>query len=55
MTMKTIVALPGQGNFGDGWAYFESVHGSVPDIAGKSMANQDARDGPGRPRRVSGV
>ncbi len=28
------------GNFGDGgWAYFESVHGSAPDIAGKDVAN----------------
>jgi isocitrate/isopropylmalate dehydrogenase len=28
------------GNFGDGgWAYFESVHGSAPDIAGKGIAN----------------
>ncbi len=27
-------------NFGDGgWAYFESVHGSAPDIAGKGVAN----------------
>jgi 3-isopropylmalate dehydrogenase len=27
-------------NFGDdGWAYFESVHGSAPDIAGKGIAN----------------
>jgi isocitrate/isopropylmalate dehydrogenase len=23
----------------DGWAYFESVHGSAPDIAGKGIAN----------------
>jgi 3-isopropylmalate dehydrogenase len=28
------------GNFGDGgWAYFESVHGSAPDIAGKGIVN----------------
>jgi len=28
------------GNFGDnGWAYFESVHGSAPDIAGRGVAN----------------
>jgi isocitrate/isopropylmalate dehydrogenase len=28
------------GNFGDGsWAYFESVHGSAPDIAGQGIAN----------------
>ena len=27
-------------NYGDGgWAYFESVHGSAPDIAGKGIAN----------------
>src|SRR6266850_4931696 len=27
-------------NFGDdGWAYFESVHGSAPDIAGRGIAN----------------
>jgi isocitrate/isopropylmalate dehydrogenase len=27
-------------NFGDaGWAYFESVHGSAPDIAGRGVAN----------------
>jgi isocitrate/isopropylmalate dehydrogenase len=27
-------------NFGDdGWAYFESVHGSAPDIAGQGIAN----------------
>jgi isocitrate/isopropylmalate dehydrogenase len=31
------------GNFGDnGWAYFESVHGSAPDIAGKGVANPTA-------------
>ncbi len=31
------------GNFGDnGWAYFESVHGSAPDIAGKGIANPTA-------------
>ncbi|PYN04050.1 MAG: hypothetical protein DME07_04730 [Candidatus Rokuibacteriota bacterium] len=30
-------------NFGDeGWAYFESVHGSAPDIAGKGIANPTA-------------
>jgi isocitrate/isopropylmalate dehydrogenase len=27
------------GCFGDGWAYFESVHGSAPDIAGRGIAN----------------
>jgi len=30
------------GNFGDGWAYFESVHGSAPDIAGQGIANPTA-------------
>jgi isocitrate/isopropylmalate dehydrogenase len=31
------------GNHGDnGWAYFESVHGSAPDIAGKGIANPTA-------------
>jgi len=31
------------GNFGDnGWAYFESVHGSAPDIASKGIANPTA-------------
>ena len=29
-------------NFGEGWAYFESVHGSAPDIAGKGIANPTA-------------
>ena len=30
-------------NYGDnGWAYFESVHGSAPDIAGKGVANPTA-------------
>ena len=27
------------GCFKDGWAYFESVHGSAPDIAGRGIAN----------------
>jgi 3-isopropylmalate dehydrogenase len=27
------------GCFRDGWAYFESVHGSAPDIAGRGVAN----------------
>jgi isocitrate/isopropylmalate dehydrogenase len=27
------------GCFGNGWAYFESVHGSAPDIAGRGIAN----------------
>lgn len=30
------------GCYGDGKAYFESVHGSAPDIAGKSIANPTA-------------
>jgi 3-isopropylmalate dehydrogenase len=31
------------GNHGDaGWAYFESVHGSAPDIAGQGIANPTA-------------
>src|SRR4030095_1301106 len=30
-------------NHGDhGWAYFESVHGSAPDIAGRGIANPTA-------------
>jgi 3-isopropylmalate dehydrogenase len=28
--------------FGDKWAYFESVHGSAPDIAGQGIANPTA-------------
>jgi isocitrate/isopropylmalate dehydrogenase len=27
------------GCFKEGWAYFESVHGSAPDIAGRGIAN----------------
>ncbi len=30
------------GCFGDKWAYFESVHGSAPDIAGQGIANPTA-------------
>lgn len=30
------------GCFGDRWAYFEAVHGSAPDIAGKDVANPTA-------------
>src|SRR5439155_12333675 len=30
------------GCFGERWAYFESVHGSDPDIAGKGLANATA-------------
>ena len=34
------LGLASSANFGDdGWAYFESVHGSAPDIAGKGIAN----------------
>lgn len=36
------LGLAPSGNFGDGWAYFESVHGSAPDIAGKGIANPTA-------------
>jgi len=30
------------GCYGDRWAYFESVHGSAPDIAGRGIANPTA-------------
>jgi len=30
------------GCFGDRWAYFESIHGSAPDIAGQGVANPTA-------------
>jgi isocitrate/isopropylmalate dehydrogenase len=37
------LGLAPSGCFGpDGWAYFESVHGSAPDIAGKGIANPTA-------------
>jgi 3-isopropylmalate dehydrogenase len=36
------LGLAPSGNFGDSWAYFESVHGSAPDIAGKGIANPTA-------------
>jgi len=36
------LGLAPSGNFGDRWAYFESVHGSAPDIAGKGIANPTA-------------
>jgi isocitrate/isopropylmalate dehydrogenase len=36
------LGLAPSGNFGDGWAYFESVHGSAPDIAGQGVANPTA-------------
>ena len=37
------LGLAPSGCFGDGWAYFESVHGSAPDIAGKGIANPIAQ------------
>ena len=40
--MRAASASPASGNFGDKWAYFESVHGSAPDIAGKGIANPTA-------------
>jgi isocitrate/isopropylmalate dehydrogenase len=36
------LGLAPSGNFGDGWAYFESVHGSASDIAGRGIANPTA-------------
>jgi isocitrate/isopropylmalate dehydrogenase len=36
------LGLAPSANFGDGWAYFESVHGSAPDIAGRGIANPTA-------------
>jgi len=36
------LGLAPSANFGDHWAYFESVHGSAPDIAGKGIANPTA-------------
>jgi isocitrate/isopropylmalate dehydrogenase len=36
------LGLAPSGCFGDGWAYFESVHGSAPDIAGQGIANPTA-------------
>ena len=36
------LGLAPSGNFGDNWAYFESVHGSAPDIAGMGIANPTA-------------
>ena len=36
------LGLAPSGCFGDGWAYFESVHGSAPDIAGSGIANPTA-------------
>jgi isocitrate/isopropylmalate dehydrogenase len=36
------LGLAPSGCFGDRWAYFESVHGSAPDIAGCGIANPTA-------------
>ncbi len=36
------LGLAPSGCYGDGWAYFESVHGSAPDIAGKHVINPTA-------------
>ncbi|CAG0912005.1 unnamed protein product, partial [Cyprideis torosa] len=33
------VGLGGSANVGDGFAMFEAIHGSAPDIAGKGIAN----------------
>lgn len=33
------VGLAGSANIGNGYAMFEAIHGSAPDIAGKDMAN----------------
>lgn len=33
------VGLAGSANIGDGFAMFEAIHGSAPDIAGKNIAN----------------
>jgi isocitrate dehydrogenase len=33
------VGLAGSANIGDGFAMFEAIHGSAPDIAGKDVAN----------------
>ena len=36
------LGLAPSGCYGDGWAYFESVHGTAPDIAGKHIINPTA-------------
>jgi len=36
------LGLAPSGCYGDGYAYFESVHGSAPDIAGKNVINPTA-------------
>jgi isocitrate/isopropylmalate dehydrogenase len=36
------LGLAPSGCFGERWAYFESVHGSAPDIAGQGIANPTA-------------
>lgn len=33
------LGLAPSGSFGDRWAYFEPVHGTAPDIAGRGIAN----------------
>ncbi len=33
------VGLGGSANIGDGFAMFEAIHGSAPDIAGRGIAN----------------
>jgi isocitrate/isopropylmalate dehydrogenase len=33
------LGLTASGVFGDQWAYFEPIHGTAPDIAGKGIAN----------------
>jgi isocitrate/isopropylmalate dehydrogenase len=36
------LGLAPSGCYGDGWAYFESVHGTAPDIAGRHVINPTA-------------
>lgn len=36
------LGLAPSGCYGDGWAYFESVHGTAPDIAGRHTINPTA-------------
>ena len=36
------LGLAASGCYGDDYAYFESVHGSAPDIAGKNIINPTA-------------
>ena len=42
------LGLAPSGCFGDNWAYFESVHGSAPDIAGTRHRQPDGDDPVGR-------